>query len=193
MTTTTKTIARLSCNHSVVVSTGTEVGTKTVCHKCPRKGDTGNLPNRTVKAIVSEAPVPVEGVPFGQDLAPAPKVSPKTAARAARLERAKAAAANGGDAEAVLAEPLPTEAAAPRRRGRAPSRVTFLNLSPVRVAALLAAGFPQARLEASTVDLQADDVTFLLENLGRVCDSDGTEAKAACRLVAWLERFRTEL
>lgn len=119
-------------------------------------------------------------------------VSDMTKARTDRLNRAKAAAANGGDAAAVLAEPLPA-GESKRKGGRQATRVCFLNLSRVRVGALTAAGFPADRLEDATVDLQADDVRMLLAELPKVCEADGPFKAAACRTADWLERFRADV
>lgn len=208
--------ATLSCKHvaELVRSALPAVGDKISCYKCPAAR--GRAATRTIKAIKTltdphDAPAPtadelaaeiaaddevariaagIENEDDFTDVVTTFLTKSPAAARMDRLNKAKAVAADGGDAAAVLAEPVPATTKTGKTRKPRAGRVTFLNLSPVRIAALLAAGFPQDRLEASSVDLQAADVQFLLDELPKVCTSERPEAKAACRVADWLEKFR---
>jgi hypothetical protein len=192
------TTVTLSCKHSADVADPVALGDKIACSKCP--ANKSGLPRRTVKSIrrpVADVEPADEAIAVAVDEAidQAPVVS-RAAAQLDRLERARDAAKNGGDAAAVLAEPLPEQPAKARKsRKDANGRVTFFHLSANRTAALRAAGF-EVPDEATTVDVHRPDVAALLAALPKVCDDESQTQgvrTAACKAVAWLERFRDQV
>lgn len=189
---TTMQIATLSCQHAAAVHAGVSVGDKVPCLKCKPAKTGGQAAQRTVKKLRDSDDQPsTDG--------PADAVDPPVdlaKARMDRLERAKKAAANGGDAAAVLAEPLP-EAPKTRRSStrQGSGRATFFHLSAARTAALRLAGMDIAD-DAKTVDVMPDQVQPLLAKLPDVVDDESRPQAvrtAARKAAVWLEKFRTEV
>ena len=160
-TTTTTTTARytLSC-HVVMAPAGKAVGSQLRCPECSEAA--GKTVRPRVKAVVNPtgdetvdaalaslvdelvdpfAGAPVIGPAQVAEAAAKAGVSDMAKARQARLDRAKAAAANGDDPAVVLAEPLPAKAKAKRAKADAWC-IRFRNMSAARRDALVFAGWP---------------------------------------------------
>jgi hypothetical protein len=228
MTNTTPPTVKLSCNHTAVApGHQPAIGDKVVCSKCPTKS--GQPAIRSIKAVTPAKGAPV-GTPLAteahdraQDEARHPATDDRPDAeviqfpdRLARQAAAKAAAKavrDGGGtpsdagkaSDAVMATPIAQATVTDRSdtSHRAPvGRITFLNLSASRRAALLEAlGDAEADVHddeadaaqaiklvladeaAKRVDLDAAGVRVLIRNLRLV------EAGAARKAEAWLDKF----
>lgn len=209
----------LNCGHTVTDDKAREVRAQVRCPECsdtigkvvrPRITSTG--PAVEVKADPDTGPSDadvaqaLDTLKADDDQSVAPVVS-MASARMDRYERAKAAAANGGDVAAVLSEPLPAAPTSQRRRsGSRPDgsvgRLRWVNGHRADALRALADVDHRANPELPGklgADVQAaiesgrpfyfDQATldFMLDRLPSICeDSDAQAHTAACRLHSYL-------
>ena len=161
-TTTDKSATRytLNCGHVVDAPAGKAMGSQLRCSICSHEA--GKAVRPRIKAVVNPTGDPTVDAALGKlvdelvdPFAGAPVIGPAQVAEAAakagvsdmakarqaRLDRAKAAAANGDDPAVVLAEPLPAKAKAKRAKADAWC-IRFRNMSAARRDALVFAGWP---------------------------------------------------
>jgi hypothetical protein len=209
------TTIRLSCHHAHDVDGHIpDVGDKVDCPTCPAKAN-GNPSVRTVKAVVTVNPtgdpdVDAALVKLGDDIASAVQADAEVVslaqARVDRYQRARDAAANGGDPTAVLSEPLPEAppgtpgARRSNWRDSYATRLRWVNghradalRAVVRQAGPVAENLGKALTEAIETGkpLYFTDATLAitLDVLPGICeDEDDPAHKAACRLLAYLRK-----
>jgi hypothetical protein len=229
-TTMPSTTVKLSCNHAAqwVSDQPPVIGESIGCAKCKPAGD-GSLRQRAIKAIRGPKVDPTAATAMvNGEVTEVPTEAPDADViqfpnRIARTQAAKAAATRvrdeGGSpsdaaaaSSAVIAMPIAQAPVANRSdtsRRQTPGKITDLNLSGARTAALQlalvgGATVPDDEADAAQaiqlalssgakrVDLDAAGVRVLLRNLHRVTDDEATSkavARAAGTTGAWLAKF----